>query len=110
MTGMARSETSRIVRDEDVMGGKPVTEDTRITVLRVHALVTERGLPPEEVAAMHDLDEADVSAALQYYEDNPEGVAEVREWREEMESEARAAGAKTVAEIREERDGVSGTR
>lgn len=106
---MARSETTRIVRDEDVMGGEPIIEGTRITVLRVHALVTERELPPEEVAAMHDLDKADVEAALRYYEDNPEIIAEVSEWRAAMEEEAREAGAKSVAEIREEH-GVSDTR
>jgi uncharacterized protein (DUF433 family) len=106
---MARSETTRIVRDEDVMGGEPIIEGTRITVLRVHALVTERDLPLEEVAAMHDLDKADVEAALRYYEDKPETIAEVREWRAAMEEETREAGAKTVAEIREEH-GVSDTR
>jgi hypothetical protein len=37
--------TARIIRDEEVMGGEPVIEETRITVLRVHALVHERGLP-----------------------------------------------------------------
>ena len=106
---MARSETGRIVRDKDVMGGEPIIEGTRITVLRVHALVTERGLPSEEVVAMHDLDDADVKAALRYYRSNPKTIAEVRKWRATMEEMAREGGAKTVAEIREEH-GLSDTR
>lgn len=95
---------ARIVRDEDVMGGEPIIEGTRITVLRVHALVHERDLPVEEVAAMHDLDPADVRAALDYYVENPDVIAEVREWREEMKRKSFENGAKTVEEIIEEQD------
>ncbi|MFQ3320282.1 MAG: hypothetical protein ACI80F_002361 [Natronomonas sp.] len=91
-------QAARIVRDEDVMGGEPVIRGRRITVLRIYALVHERDLPVEEVASMHDLDVADVEAALDYYEENPDVIAEVREWHEEMEDRSKAAGAVTIDE------------
>ena len=106
--------TARIIRDEEVMGGEPVIEETRITVLRVHALVHERGLPPEEIAAMHDLSTADVAAALEYYEQNPETIEEVESWREEAKRRSLESGAKTLENLRrehtEDSDELSGSR
>ena len=96
--------TTRIVRDEDVMGGEPVIEGTRITVLRVHALVNDRGLPPEEVAAMHDLDFEDVTAALEYYERNPDVIEEVKSWREGVKRRSLETGSKTIEDLRRERE------
>lgn len=90
------------MRDDDVMGGEPRIEGRRVTVLRIRDLVEERGLPAAEVAAMHDLDVADVYAALTYFYEHPEEMAAVRERRRELEAEARDAGAKTVGELRAE--------
>ena len=94
--------TARIVRDEDVMGGEPRIEGRRVTVLRIRDLVEERGLPAAEVAAMHDLDVADVYAALTYFYEHPEEMEAVRERRNELEADARDAGAKTVGELKAE--------
>lgn len=94
---------ARIVRDDDVMGGEPRIEGRRITVLRIRDLVEERGLPAAEVAAMHDLDVADVYAALTYFHEHPDEMEAVQERRRELESEAREGGAKTVGELQTER-------
>jgi uncharacterized protein (DUF433 family) len=92
----------RIVRDDDVMDGEPRIEGRRVTVLRIQELVEERGLPAAEVAAMHDLEVADVYAALTYYYEHPEEMAAIREQRHEREREARDAGAKTIGELKAE--------
>lgn len=91
---------ARIVRDDDVMGGEPRIEGRRVTVLRIRDLVEERGLPADEVADMHDLDVADVYAALTYFYEHPDEMEAVRERRRELEADARDAGAKTIGELR----------
>jgi len=95
-------QAARIVRDEDVMGGEPVIEGTRISVLRIHALVQDRDLPIEEAASMHGLAVEDVRSALTYYERNPEVIAEVRERREKLEARSMKAGAVTIDEYLQE--------
>jgi uncharacterized protein (DUF433 family) len=97
--------SARVVRDENVMGGTPVIEGTRITVTRIHQLVNERGLPAEEVGLMHDLDPDAVRAALRYYEENPDVIEDVERRRARLERLARENGAKTIEELVAERDG-----
>ncbi|MFC4986306.1 DUF433 domain-containing protein [Saliphagus infecundisoli] len=91
-------QAARIVRD-DVMDGEPRVDGRRITVLRVQGLVETRGLPAAEVAAMHDLDVADVYAALTYYYEHPDEIASIQEQRENREQTARDAGAPTIEEL-----------
>lgn len=79
--------TREVVRD-DTMGGEPRIEGTRVTVLRIAALVEDRGLAAQTVADKYDLDVADVYRALTYYHENPDVVAEVRRERREAEEEA----------------------
>ena len=101
---MAQRAT-RIVRDDAVMGGEPRIEGRRVTVLRIQALVEELGLPAAEVASMHDLDVADVYAALTYYHEHPDEIAAIRDERHEREQAAREAGARTIGELQAERRG-----
>lgn len=63
-------QAARIVRDDDVLGGEPRIEGRRVTFRRIRDLVEERGLPAAEVADMHDLDVADVYAALTYFNEH----------------------------------------
>lgn len=91
-----------IVRDEEVMGGEPRIEGRRVTVLRIRDLVEELGVSAAEVADMHDLDIADVYAALTYFYEHPDEMATVQERRHELEAEAKDADAKTVDELRVE--------
>lgn len=53
---------------------------------------------------MHDLDGADVYAALTYFYEHRDEMAAVRERRHDLETEARDAGAKTVGELTAESD------
>lgn len=91
---------ARIVRDDDVMDGEPRLEGRRVTVLRIQELVEERGLPAADVADVHDLDVADVYAALTYYYEHPDVMASVEERRRERERQALDAGAETIGELR----------
>jgi uncharacterized protein (DUF433 family) len=79
---------SRIVSTEDVLGGKPRIEGTRIGVYFIHERVEGRGLEPQTVADRHDLDVADVYRALAYYYDHPDEMAKIEQQREALRDEA----------------------
>jgi uncharacterized protein (DUF433 family) len=83
--------TRKVVRDE-TMGREPRIEGTRVTVLRIAALVEGRGLAAQTVADKYDLGVADVYRALTYYHENPDVVAEVKRERRESEEEAAERG------------------
>lgn len=93
---------ARIVSDEEVMGGEPRIEGRRITVRQVAELVEDGGVDAKTVADRYDLDVADVYRALAYYHDHPDEMAAVRRRREKLEFEARARGAPTVDELRDD--------
>ena len=77
-----------IVCTEDVLGGAPRIEDTRVSVLHVHELVAEGDHAPVDVADQLDLSLAEVYSALAYYHEHPE---EMRELRREIDDEAALA-------------------
>lgn len=72
-----------ITRDEDVLGGEPRIEGTRVGVRHVAALVVDSGRSPAYVADQLDLSLSDVYAALSYYYDN---IDEIREIEAENEN------------------------
>jgi len=72
-----------ITRDEDVLGGEPRVDGTRIGVRHVAARVVDTGQSPAHVADQLDVPLADVYEALSYY------YAHIDEMRElEAENEA----------------------
>ncbi|MFB6123413.1 MAG: DUF433 domain-containing protein [Haloferacaceae archaeon] len=79
---------SRIVSTEDVLGGKPRIDGTRIGVYFVHERVEGRGLEPRTVADRHDLDVADVYRALVYYHDHPDEMARIERERKGLRESA----------------------
>lgn len=66
-----------IVRDEDVLGGEPRVEGTRVGVRHVAALAVDGGRSPAYVADQFDLSLAEVHQALSYYYDNLEEMREL---------------------------------
>ena len=81
-----------VVSDEEVLGGGPRLEGTRIGVVHVYRRY-EGGEAPEEIAASYDdVTVADVHAALAYAFDHPEELRAI---------ESRAS--EVVERIREER-------
>ena len=67
-----------IVSTPDVLGGAPRIEGRRIGVHHVAKRVIDAAEAPEQVAADHGLDIADVHRALAYYYDYPEEMRAVR--------------------------------
>jgi len=81
---MATQSSAVIVKDEDVLGGKPRIAGTRIGVYFVRERVEGRGLDPQTVADRHNLDVADVYAALAYFHNHPDEMAAIERDREEL--------------------------
>jgi len=77
-------QVPNIVSGEDSeIHDEPHVKGSRITVWYIYQRVENRGLKPETVADRHNLDVADVYAALSYYHNNPEEMREVDKAREE---------------------------
>lgn len=72
-----------IARDDDVLGGEPRIDGTRVGVRHVAALVIESGQSPAYTADQFEISMAEVYEALSYY------YAHINEMREiERENEA----------------------
>lgn len=87
--------TSRVVTGvvpgaESDLHDEPHIEGSRVTVLYVQRQVEERGVSPAEFADGHDLDVADVYAALTYYYANPDEMRAVEQRRADLVEEADA--------------------
>jgi uncharacterized protein (DUF433 family) len=67
-----------IVSTPDVLGGKPRIEGTRIGVHQVGALVRENGWSHDDVSESFDLSPDEIEAAVEYYDDHPEEMAQIR--------------------------------
>lgn len=78
---------AEIVRTEDVLGGDPRIDGTRVGVLHVYELVVEGAHSPTDVADQLDLSLAEVYTALAYYYDNPEEMRVLRTEHAEAEAE-----------------------
>lgn len=67
-----------IVSTPDVLGGKPRIEGTRIGVHKVGTLVRENDWSYDEVCEAFDLSPDEVEAAVEYYDDHPDEMAQIR--------------------------------
>ena len=72
-----------IVHDDDILGGEPRVEDTRVGVRHIAARVIDAGQSPAYVADQLDLAIADVYGALAYYYRN---IEEIRQFERENEA------------------------
>ncbi len=77
---------AEIVRTEDVLGGDPRIEGTRVGVLHVYELVVEGNHSPVDVADQLDLTLGEVYSALAYYHEHPDEMREVRRTHEEAQT------------------------
>lgn len=71
-----------VVQDEDVLGGEPRVEGTRVGVRHVAEGTVDRGRSPAHVADQLDLSLAEVYEALAYYYSH---VDEIRQAKRENE-------------------------
>jgi uncharacterized protein (DUF433 family) len=97
---------ARIVRTDDVLHGEPRIEGRRIGVRQLRSLVEESGLSASEAAERFDLRVADVYAALTYYHEHPEEMAEVEVQREQRIA-ASAADSPTLDDLKDSTSGES---
>lgn len=82
-----------IVRDDDVLGGEPRLEGTRVGVRHVAVAVVDRDHSPAYVADQLDLTLAQVYEALSYYYAN---VDEIREIERDNEAAADRIGPESL--------------
>ena len=71
-----------ITRDEDVLGGEPRIDGTRIGVRHIAARVIDGGQTPAAVADQFDLSLSAVYEALSYYYEH---IEEMRKYERENE-------------------------
>ena len=96
--------TTRVVRDPDVLNGEPRLEGRRVSVRQIAEWVEEGELSARTVADRHDLDVADVYAALAYYHSHPDEMAAVERRHRTREREARERGAPSLSDLRSDAD------
>ena len=75
-----------IVCTDDVLGGDPRLNGTRLGVVHVKQRV-DAGDEVAQIAADYDIGLADVFAALAYYYDNPDVMGEIERRRESFVEE-----------------------
>lgn len=72
-----------ITRDDDVLGGEPRIDGTRVSVRHVASRMIDGGQSPALVADQLDVSLAEVYEALSYYYSN---IEEIREYERENEA------------------------
>lgn len=77
---------AEIVRTDDVLGGHPRIDGTRIGVLHVHELAVACDHDPADVADQLDLTLEEVYSALAYFYAHPEEMRDVRAAHEAADS------------------------
>lgn len=92
---------TRIVRDAETLDGEPRIEGRRISVRQIAEWVEESDRTARTVADCHNLDIADVYAALAYYHSHAEEMDTVDRHLREREQAARAEGAVSLSERRD---------
>lgn len=78
-----KEKKARIVKNEEVVGGKPRIEGTRVSVVDVAELYSELDYPPEQIAMQLDLRIEQVFSALQYFYEHPDEIREEMRKRRE---------------------------
>ena len=83
-----------ITRADDVLGGEPCIQETRIGVRHVAARVIEAGQSPAYVADQLDLSLASVYEALSYYYDHIEEMRDIERENEDAFEHVRESSLK----------------
>lgn len=81
-----KEKKARIVKNEEIVGGKPRIEGTRVSVVDIVELYSELDYQPEQIAMQLDLRIEQVFSALQYFYEHPDEIRKkMRERREYSE-------------------------
>lgn len=80
-----RVPVPKVVQTDDVLGGEPRLEGTRVGVLDIYELVVDGGYSPADVADQLDCSLSEIYTALAYYYEYPDEMRALRQERDEME-------------------------
>lgn len=83
-----------ITRDDDVLGGEPRIDETRVGVRHVAARVIDGGQSPAYVADQLDLSLAEVYESLSYYYDHVEEMRDLERENEDAFERVRESSLK----------------
>lgn len=83
-----------ITRDDDVLGGEPRIDETRVGVRHVAARVIDSGQSPAYVADQLDLSLAEVYESLSYYYDHVEEMHDLERENEDAFERVRESSLK----------------
>ena len=83
-----------ITRDDDVLGGEPRIDETRVGVRPVAARVIDSGQSPAYVADQLDLSLAEVYESLSYYYDHVEEMRDLERENEDAFERVRESSLK----------------
>lgn len=89
-----------IARDEDILGGEPRIDETRVGVRHVAARVIDTGQSPAYVADQLDLSLSEVYEALSYYDDHVEEMRDLERENEDTFDRVRDSSLKPKETIR----------
>lgn len=67
-------QARKIIKDENICGGVPILEGTRIRVSDVALAYDFQGMTAEEIAEELSLEVSDIFSALTYYSENLEEI------------------------------------
>jgi uncharacterized protein (DUF433 family) len=83
-----------VTRDEDILGGEPRIDRTRVGIRHVAARVVDSGQSPAYVADQLDISLAAVYEALAYYYDNVEEMRDLEQKNEDAFERVRESSLK----------------
>ena len=78
---------AEIVRTDDVLGGEPRIEGTRIGVLDVYELVVDAEYSPADVADQLDVSLGEVYTGLAYCHEHPDEMRNLRSERDDLQQQ-----------------------
>jgi len=75
-----------IVQSDDVLGGEPRLEGTRVSVFDIYELIIDGENSSADVADQLDRSLGEVYTAFAYYHEHPDEVRQLRREREELQA------------------------
>ncbi|KXA91436.1 hypothetical protein AKJ57_01315 [candidate division MSBL1 archaeon SCGC-AAA259A05] len=88
-----------ICSTRDVLGGRPRIKGTRVGILNVQHWHFEEGLSVEEISENYNLEPEKVEAAIQYIEDNPEEIEQIKRENEISEKASQERARERMQEL-----------
>lgn len=92
-------ETGMICSTREVLGGQPRIKGTRIGILNVHHWYFEEEMGVDEISKNYHVEPEKVEAAIQYIEDNPEEIEQIKKENEISEKASQERAKERMQEL-----------